>query len=255
MRPHIPALDTAAMPWAERNKGLYSKMLSQDPDTGARNALQRLVPEAGYTPPTVAHFHHSDEEIFVVKGLLSFDSRDWLGPHGYVFHPAETVHGFKSAVPEESWFISRVSKELDFNYVPEPPQKTYYSAYNRPPKREISVVKQPVDAGGWVDERDGYGGRGWTRQLVLGRNSETGEGSHLIRLLPGWEMPKGDFSHDVYNESFVLEGEVQLADGTLRKAGSYSFIPPGVAQSSAKSPKGALLYVNVGGPLDFHPAR
>ena len=68
-------------------------------------------------------------------------------------------------------------------------------------------------------------------------------------------MPPGDFVHDVYNESFVLDGEMHLADGTLRKTGSYAFIPPGIAQPAAKSPQGALLYVNIGGPLDFRPAR
>lgn len=45
-----------------------------------------------------------------------------------------------------------------------------------------------------------------------------------------------------------------LGNGTLHKTGSYAFIPPGIAQPSAKRLAGALLYVNVGGPLDFRAA-
>ena len=66
MRPHIPHLDTTAMDWATPIPGLYSKVLSVDPETGARTALQRLVPSEGYKAPTVAHYHHSAEEILVL---------------------------------------------------------------------------------------------------------------------------------------------------------------------------------------------
>jgi hypothetical protein len=76
MRAHIPHLDTAAMDWANPIPGVCAKILIVDPDTGARTAMQRLVPEGGYTAPTVPHYHHLASEILVLRGKLSFDRKN-----------------------------------------------------------------------------------------------------------------------------------------------------------------------------------
>src|SRR4051812_44016323 len=107
MRPLVTALDVDAMAWKPLGPpGLHSKLLSRDQETGARTALQRLNPAEGYVAPTIAHYHHTYEEILGVHGLFSFDSKRWITPTSYVFHPPKTVHGFKSNVPRESWFLS-----------------------------------------------------------------------------------------------------------------------------------------------------
>jgi hypothetical protein len=68
-----------AMEWKPLGPvGLSSNLLSRDPETGARTALQRLNPDEGYQPPTIAHFHTTYEEILGVRGWFSFDQRTWV---------------------------------------------------------------------------------------------------------------------------------------------------------------------------------
>ncbi len=254
MRPHVARLDTNAMPWTPGDMtGLFSKILSHDPKTGARTALQRIDPNFGYKAPSAAHFHHMDEEIFVLKGRFTFDGEVWLTAHSYCFHPSETVHGFKSALAEESWFLSRVSQELDFNFVEKPRETTKpYSLKDAPGPRGVSVVPDPQKAN-WQDVQN-KAGKVVMQRLVLSQHPQTGEGSMLVRFLPGWESPYGNHFHSVYEEAFVLDGALEAADGTVYGAGCYSFKPPRTVQSRLQSERGALCYINVGGLLDFVPA-
>ncbi len=136
MRPRIVDLRVDALDWAPLGPpGLYSRLLSRDPQTGARTALQKLVPADGYTPPTTAHYHHTYEEIIGISGCFSFDSRRWVVEGTYVFHPPQTVHGFASAVREESTFLSRVGRDLDFNFVEEPEHDDLYPIAGANPVR------------------------------------------------------------------------------------------------------------------------
>ncbi len=148
MRPHIPHLDTESMDWTSPIPGLYSKVLSLDPDNGARTAIQRLVPAEGYSAPTVPHYHHSAEEILVLGGKLSFDSKTYLGAKGYCFHPPETVHGFQSDVPEETMFLSRHSKKMCTHDVPEPAKREYYPLTGKMPDRAWAALPNAA-ADGW----------------------------------------------------------------------------------------------------------
>ena len=231
MRPHIPHLDTAAMDWATPIPGIYSKILSVDPDTGARTAMQRLVPDEGYAAPTVPHYHHSAEEILVLKGRLSFDSKTYLGANGYCFHPPETVHGFKSDVPKETIFLSRHSKKMCTHDVPEPAKREYYPLNGTMPDRAWAALPDATKSG-WDDD-----------VKILGEDS-FGEGSKLMRF-------DGDTINlsvpDVfYEEIFVLDGRLTTADGTTFGTGAYAFCPPGSDRPSFSSAKKALVYVNYG---------
>jgi hypothetical protein len=76
----------------------------------------------------------------------------------------------------------------------------------------------------------------------------------LVEFLPGWISAHGEHFHSVYEEAFVLSGELVAADGTVFKPGCYSFKPPRTVQPALRSEKGALVYINFGGPLDFIPA-
>jgi quercetin dioxygenase-like cupin family protein len=238
MRPHIAHLDTEGMDWESRVPGAYFKILNVDPDNGARTALQRLVPDEGYTAPTVAHYHHSDEEILVVKGKLSFDSKTFIGRLGYCFHPAETVHGFKSSVPVETMFLSRHSQKMDTEHVEEPTQQTYYSIAEKSRTRGLAVLPDPNE-GHWEKGDDG------SESLDLGTDTETGEGSKFVRISAGgaadFDLP-GDF----YQELFVLDGSLPASDGTEFKRGAYSFCPPGESRPKFSKTSGALVYVNFG---------
>jgi quercetin dioxygenase-like cupin family protein len=246
-------LDTNAMPWeATDTPGLYTKALSHDPENGARTAFQCIDPKRGYKPPETAHYHHMDEELLVIKGTFTFDGKNWLGPKSYCFHPAQTVHGFRSRIDDEAWFISRCSKELDFCLYPEATGDTPYSLTDTTDPRGVTVLADP-EAGAWVDVVDDSGAVTLQRQ-VLSKHPETGEGSMLVRFLPGWESPNGDHFHTVYEELFVLDGAMETDDGDAYGTGTYLFKPPLTVQSRPKSKAGALAYISFGGPLDFVPA-
>jgi quercetin dioxygenase-like cupin family protein len=252
MRPYT-FLDTNKMEWQQGEQpGLFTKMLSHDPENGARTAFQCIDPRRGYKPPPTAHYHHMDEELLVIKGTFTFDGKNWLGPKSYCFHPAETVHGFKSRLDDEAWFISRCSKELDFCLHPDAEGETPYPLNGKTDPRGVTVLADP-EVGEWIDVKDATGAVKLQRR-ILSRHPETGEGSMLVRFLPGWESPNGDHFHTVYEEMFVLEGELRDDDGKVLTKGCYLFKPPLTVQARPTSPKGALAYVNFGGKLDFIPA-
>jgi len=231
MRPHIPHLDTESMDWTSPIPGLYSKVLSVDPDNGARTAIQRLVPAEGYTAPSVPHYHHSAEEILVLGGKLSFDSKTYLGASGYCFHPPETVHGFKSDVPEETMFLSRHSKKMCTHNVPEPAKREYYPLTGKMPDRAWAALPDAA-ADGWEGN-----------VKVLGEDSR-GEGSKLMRF----DGDKINLSvpEVFYEEIYVLDGSLTTADGQTFAKGAYAFCPPDVARPSFATAKKALVYVNYG---------
>jgi quercetin dioxygenase-like cupin family protein len=243
MRPHIESLDTKSMPWTERGTGAYSKLLSTDPDNGARTALQRVVPSGGAKAPSVPHYHPSDEELLIIKGSLTFDSKTWLNALSYCFHPAQIVHGFKSSIPEETWFISRHSQEMETFQIPEPEKWHYHSIAERPPERGLAVLTDP-SAGPWEDDADRRRDMR-CQSVLLSRDPVTGEGSKLVRFLPGAVQRRGA-ADGVYEETFVLEGALTAEDGSVCGEGFYSFRPPGAEAPFFESPDGALVYVNFG---------
>lgn len=249
MRPYT-YLDTNAMEWQDtETPGLYTKPLSHDPENGARTAFQCIDPKRGYQPPPTAHYHHMDEELLVIKGTFSFDGKTWLGPRSYCFHPAETVHGFKSTIHDEAWFISRCSKELDFCLHPDAEGDTPYSLTGKDDPRGVTVLPKP-EGGAWVEVKNDAG-EVTLRRRILSRNPETGEGSMLVQFMPGWQSPHGDHFHTVYEEMFFLDGEMETDDGHAYGEGWYIFKPPLTVQSRPRTKTGALAYVNFGGKLDF----
>lgn len=249
MRPHIPLMDVATLPWVPLGPpGLHSRLLSRDPETGARTALQCMRPQEGYVAPPVAHFHRTYEELLVVHGRFTFDSVHWLQPRSYCFHPPETVHGFKSAVPEESWFLSRVGRDLDVNLVPEPPQLSPYYVSESPPRRAVAIHAQPERELGWRPMSLGVPPVG-AQACVLSRDPANGEGSLLLRLPPGARCA-ARAPLDSYVEYFLLEGDLRSDTGARIGAGGYAFLPPGVDLPPWQTEGGAVLYVSSGRPIE-----
>lgn len=252
MRAHVPFLDTGAIPWSEGAPGRYSKLLSVDPATGSRTAMSRSDPTApGFRAQPRAHYHYIDEELFCLKGRFTFDGENWLTRLSYVFYPAGTVHGHRSAVPEEYWMISRSTGHMTWTYLDDPREPRPYTMEGFQPPRGHALHVSPAE-GAWEDG-------GWfgpqARVRTLSVHPTTGEGSMLVRLPPGWTSPTAAFRHSAYLELFVLEGGFSSEDGRQFSEGCYSFTPPNVNQARAHSPNGALLYVNTGGPLDGLPPR
>lgn len=241
MRETVTFLDTKDMPWAQPGPpGVYSKLLSRDPATGERTALNRLVPEDGMNPPGKAHYHHTTEELLIVKGRMSFDSQVWLTPQSYCFHPPETVHGFKSAVPEESWFLSRIGRELDFNFVENPKQLSPYYVSEAPPVRAVAYHADPLEQD-WEDVP--YG-----QKFVLSIDPSNGEGSILFRAGAGWSSGVEGEALNRFEEIYVLDGELKCSDGKTYDEGCYCFEPPGAPRRELTCSDTALIYLTVGPP-------
>jgi hypothetical protein len=245
MRDPVPFLDTRLQDWTPLGApGLFMKLLGRDAESGALCGLFRLDPAQGMQAPAAPHFHRTDEEIFVLSGCFSFDGRTWLRRLSYCYHAPETVHGFASAIREDSVFLSRIGRELDFNYVKEPRKLEPYYVGESVPERGFAVIPRP-DEQAWADHHD-------ARQSVdaqvfeLSRHPRTGQGSMLARLMPGWRgESRAALGSD--EEIFVVEGEVVATDGRRFEAGCYSFQPAGSARSALASPTGALVYVTTGG--------
>ena len=245
MRPRIEGLDVETVEWKPLGPpGLYSRLLSRDPETGARTALQRLCPQDGYEAPKIAHFHTTYEEILGVAGLFTFDSRTWIRPLSYVFHPPQTVHGFKSAVKEESWFLSRVGRDLDVNLVHEPREQDLYVIEGPVPPRTPAAWYDPI-ASVAIAPCDLLGAPAQWR--LLSRDPSTGEGSALFWLPAGWRAAAT--SLPTYLELFTLEGGLSVDGAPPAGRHCYFFYPPGTPISALAAQGETLVYVNFGGDL------
>ncbi len=245
MRPKIEALDVDALEWKPLGPpGLYSRLLSRDPETGARTALQRLCPADNYEAPKIAHFHTTYEEILGISGLFTFDHRTWIQPCSYVFHPPRTVHGFKSGVREESTFLSRVGRDLDLNIVHEPAQDDLYVIEGSVPPRSPVAYGNAPEAIGWHDASL----LGATvRSCHLSEEPATGEGSALVRLPAGWQA--GPRALPVYLELFVLDGGIGLPGEPAVDRRDYFFYPPEEPIGALHCARETLAYVNFGGDV------
>lgn len=245
MRPRIEALDVDALEWQPLGPpGLYSKLLSRDTETGARTALQRLCMADHYEPPKTAHFHTTYEEILGVSGLFSFDSRLWVRPGSYVFHPPRTVHGFKSAIKQESTFLSRVGRDLDFNLVHEPNHDDLYVAEGDAPPR------QPVaydDAVARVGKRSGTLLGDSAEVTLLSQDPVTGEGSALIAVGEAWRGAETRLA--TYLELFVVEGGIGIGVAPETARRDYFFYPPGETIPALAARASTTLYVNFGADI------
>jgi hypothetical protein len=250
MRQAVSFLDTNAMDWAVGDlHGQYTKLLSNDPETGARTALQRIDPSSGYAAPDRPHYHSGDEEIFGVGGRFSFDGENWLGRYSYCFHPTRTVHGFKSEVAAESFFLSRIKTHLDFSFSDEYRDLQPFNLDGIEPERGVSVIGDPMQQE-WAS-LEGADGQVMLRYLVLSRHPATGEGATLVEFLPGYASAGQPGAYTCDEEIFVMEGEFETAGGIVFTPGCYAYHPAGTVKSPIHSDKGAICYILQTGPLDL----
>jgi hypothetical protein len=252
MRPQIEFLDSNTIDWKELAPGIFSRPMSRDPDSGARTALQRVVPTAtGYKDQPTAHYHGTTEELLVVKGAMAFDSRTWLHAAAYCFHPARYVHGFKSKVAEETWFVSRVGRDLDFTYVTEPTDDFPYFVGDTPARRGLALIPAPFGQP-WTSLIDAAGKR-IGKYLVLSRDPATGEGAIHVRLFAGAAVRLAEFdrpapsSLSIAAEAFVLEGEIESDNGHVFRPGCYCHLRPGTNRPTWTARRDALFYLCIGG--------
>jgi len=251
MRPRIVDLRVDELEWRPIGPpGLYTRLLSRDEETGARTALQRAVPAEGYTAPATAHYHHTYEEIFGVTGCFSFDSRRWLTEGGYVYHPPCTVHGFGSAVREETTFLSRVGRDLDFNFIQQPAQNDLYHLDGHPvsPRAAAAFDRAEVMARMTTTEFLGT----TVEASVLSVHPVTGEGSALVKLPAGWSAAAA--RSDSYLELFVLQGGLGVDGEACEPHCAYFFYPPHVARNALAATGPVMALVSFGADIGLGKA-
>lgn len=242
MRKQVDFVDTNLLPWGNPKPGIYSKMLSLDPDTTARTALTRAVPAEGYKDQPMAHCHETSEEIVVVKGRLAFDSRCWLAPGGYVYHPPHWVHGFNSTVPEETWFISRVGEALTWTYYEEPDDDFPYHRDGAEGGREAVVVASP-----WATRWETLpSAEGRIRQFTYSHDLDQIERTVLRRYDPGaLDAPSASDTLETREEFYVYEGVVEDQDGQRLSQGFYACLLPGSRRPRFRGVEDAIIYHHV----------
>lgn len=246
MRPRIVDLWVDELEWRPLGPpGLYTRLLSRDEETGARTALQRAVPAEGYTAPATAHFHHTYEEILGVTGCFSFDSRRWLTEGGYVYHPPCTVHGFGSAVREETTFLSRVGRDLDFNFIEQPAHHDLYHVEGHPvsPRAAAAFDRGEVMARMKACEFLGAA----VEATVLSVHPDTGEASALVKLPAGWSAPSGTLAS--YLEIFVLQGALNVDGDSNKPHLAYFFYPTEIERNALAASGEVLAFVSFGADI------
>jgi hypothetical protein len=239
MRAQVDFLDTNQMEWASHRPGTFNKLLSRNPETTARTALIRSSPAAGHQAQPKPHAHTGTEEIFISSGMLSFDSRSWLHPGAYVYHPADYVHGFASNVPQETIFVSRISTDLTFRYFDEPEDDHPYFVGQTAASRPLAIVASPW-ATPWA-RLDGADGD--VRQFDYSRDPQNRELSALRRYAPGARDPDaGTVPAGYVEEIFVQEGEVEDQHGRLFTPGCFASLLEGSASPRFHARTPALVY-------------
>ena len=168
--------------------------------------------DAGSEFPT--HHHPDGEEIFVLDGLFSDEHGDY--PAGtYLLNPDGTSH-------------APFSKDGCVLFV----KLRQYAGEGR------NQVQMNTNALDWQPRNDtGV----WQKPLY--RQGSYKEWTQLLKLDAGAQSPPHD--HPNGEEIFVIEGEIEDEHG-IYPAGAWVRSPPGSGHT-VKSPKGAILYVRLGG--------
>lgn len=168
--------------------------------------------DAGSEFPT--HHHPDGEEIFVLDGVFSDEHGDY--PAGtYLLNPDGTSH-------------APFSKDGCVLFV----KLRQYAGEGR------NQVQMNTNALDWQPRNDtGV----WQKPLY--RQGSYKEWTQLLKLDAGAQSPPHD--HPNGEEIFVIEGEIEDEHG-IYPAGAWVRSPPGSGHT-VKSPKGAILYVRLGG--------
>ena len=168
--------------------------------------------DAGSEFPT--HHHPDGEEIFVLDGVFSDEHGDY--PAGtYLLNPDGTSH-------------APFSKDGCVLFV----------KLRQHAGEGHTQVQMNTNALDWQTRNDtGV----WQKPLYLQGGYK--EWTQLLKLDAGAQSPPHD--HPNGEEIFVIEGEIEDEHG-IYPAGTWVRSPPGSGHT-VKSPKGAILYVRLGG--------
>ena len=249
----------------EENFAKYrQKNLFLDPATTRRLDLVQLEP--GYRDLTHC-CHDSVEEGFVMAGEVRLDGEGVLGANDYFWRPPGWIHhaqspqgvelmlGFEGRSNESGPVTRAVCEPGDAGANRHFPANDERALGTRGRLRRVEsrfVAWQPGPAfargeGSLI----GYDLEHMSVR-VLSRNPVTGQQTLLMRLDPDYRQ-NGPGSHSAWLQAFVLAGAATLGDAELGRGG-FMHRPAGTVDGPLTSESGALLYVKLGGFLDYAPA-
>lgn len=244
-RPHIEFIQNQVLPWKQlgagsSRPGAAGRALSYDPETKAASVLMKYP--AGWRMAE-NHYLPCDEEFYVLDGSFSiggvvYKKGDYAylpagmtrpgmasengaavltffeGPHGSVFGEA----------PLEMYDPARLIAKIETEQMPwGAPSDPVVAAIANAPGRKLLRV-DPV----------------------------SGERTWMLRFGPDdpKKMTHGRIeTHPVVEEVFLLDGEIQMPCGVLKR-GAYFWRPPGIPHGPVGTLKGLCgVFRSKGGPL------
>jgi hypothetical protein len=240
---HDPAkfVDVDQLESKQIKPGIFATKLRHDPVSQSSTSFIRISPADGYEDQPCAHFHHATEEIFILSGKLTFDSRTILRRGGYVYHPSEFVHGSKSKVFCESHFISRTSAPLDFNMIEQPLSSTPYFIGATYPDRDLSMISDAFDRP-WVTRMGRHPDQIW-RELVLSACALTDECTKLMEIESGVDLSTSLFGEaGQATEIFLVSGKISDRNGKDFSTHSYAHFALEPDMSYGRTQVPTLIY-------------
>ena len=226
MRQHIPHLDTSSLDWNSPRPGTSAKLLSMNEDKPGSTVLLCLDPTTGYTDQPSPHYHEGLEELLVLEGRMSFDSRAWLHRGGYVFHPPQFVHGFKSSVPERTIMLARTEGAFESHFISHEDALDDYPYFigEEPSSQALAVVPSP-----WAFPFEPMeSAEGSIRRFIYSQDASTSTVTELRDFSPGaQEVEPQPVTGGMVEEIFVLSGELVDARGQVFKEGDFACFPAG----------------------------
>jgi mannose-6-phosphate isomerase-like protein (cupin superfamily) len=244
-RPHLEFVQTQTLPWQAAGAdhvrpGTQVKTLSEDGDSGARTELLRYP--AGWRLDRPHHLA-CDEEFYVLAGSLAVGSVTYgEGDYGYLpaGMPRPDMHSAAGA-SVLTFFESRPR-----NVLGDEPGEAYDPArlIARVASRTMpwSAPGDPVVAAAAND----------CGRKLLREDPATGERTWILKMGP--DDPRTFTAmrteiHPVVEETFVLDGEISMTCGVLKR-GAYFWRPPGIEHGPVGTRAGMVAFFRCkGGPL------
>lgn len=198
----LEIVDIDALEWSSSPSGVKTKLLREDPVSGARSVIAKAPPRApGASRP---HRHTADEEVFNLGPPMRFDKGPWLNRFGYVKYPASMVHGGAVTLPEGYLLYLRMSGRSQLEFV-EGAETVIEDGYVFSPHAK----EAPWVAGTAADLPDAYS------VYLLSYSSQDQIGTLLVKVPQGGaiKFPK------------TRRTELLILGGQLKTCGATSLVP------------------------------
>lgn len=244
-RPHIEFIQNQVLPWKQLGEGssrpgAAGRALSYDPDTKAASVLMKY-PSSWRLAEN--HYLPCDEELFVLDGSLSVGGVVY-GKGDYAYLPAGMTRPGMASGPGAA--VLTFFEGPQGSVMGDAPLGMY------DPTRLIAKIETEAMPWGTPSDAMVMTFANAPGRKLLRQDPKTGDRTWMLRFGPDdpKKMTHGRAeTHPVVEESFLLEGEIQMPCGVLHP-GAYFWRPPGIPHGPVGTLKGLWgFFRSKGGPL------